>query len=56
MEGKVAMDAVAITSEMVKPLLTAVTSNVSVILPIGIGIMGVMLGISIIPKIVYRFF
>lgn len=45
-----------ITAEMLKPLADAVSSNVGVILPVGIGIMGLMLGIGVIPKILYKFF
>lgn len=47
---------IAITSDMVKPLADAVTSNVGQILPVGITIMGVMLGVTLIPKIIYKFF
>ena len=49
-------EGVAITSAMLAPITTAVTSNVGVILPVGVGILGIMLGISLIPRIVYKFF
>ena len=45
-----------ITAEMLAPITTAVTSNLSTLLPVGIGIMGVMLGVSLIPRIIYKFF
>ena len=44
-----------ITAEMLAPITTALTSNLEVILPIGLGIMGTMIGISLIPRIVYKF-
>lgn len=45
-----------ITSNMLKPITEAVTSNLSTLLPVGIGIMGIMLGVSLIPRIIYKFF
>lgn len=47
--------ALVITSEMVAPITTAINSNLKVLLPIGIGIMAVMIGVSLIPRIVYKF-
>lgn len=44
-----------ITSAMVEPISTAVSSNVGVLLPVGIGILGLMVGVSLIPRIVYKF-
>ena len=44
-----------ITAEMVAPITTAVTDNLTVLLPVGIGIMGTMIGVSLIPRIVYKF-
>lgn len=45
-----------VTAAMLAPLVTAITDNVGVLLPVGVGIMGIMLGISIIPRIIYKFF
>lgn len=45
----------AITSEMLAPVTNAVSSGLDVLVPIGIGIMAVMVGISLIPRIVYKF-
>lgn len=50
------MDGVAITSAMLEPITTAVSSNVGVILPVGVTILGIMVGVSLIPRIVYKFF
>lgn len=44
-----------IDAEMLAPITTTLTSNLEVLLPIGIGIMGVMIGVSLIPRIVYKF-
>lgn len=40
---------------MLAPITTAISSNLDVLLPVGIGIMGIMIGISLIPRIVYKF-
>lgn len=45
-----------VTAEMLAPLTEAVTSNVTLLVPIGIGIMAILIGVSLIPKIIYRFF
>lgn len=45
----------AITAEMLAPITTALTNNLAVLLPVGISIMGVMIGVSLIPRIVYKF-
>lgn len=44
-----------ITAEMLAPITTTITSNLTILLPIGIGIMGIMIGVSLIPRIVYKF-
>lgn len=46
---------IAITSDMLAPITTAVTNNLQVLLPVGISIMGIMIGVSLIPRIVYKF-
>ena len=45
----------AITAAMLQPITDALTSNLGVLLPVGITIMGVMIGVSLIPRIVYKF-
>lgn len=45
-----------VTAEMLAPITTAITSNITLIVPVGIGIMATMLGVSIIPRIIYKFF
>lgn len=45
-----------LTPEMVAPITSTLSSNVTVLLPVGIGIMGIMIGVAIIPRIIYKFF
>lgn len=45
----------AITAEMLAPITETLTSNVGVLVPVGITIMGIMIGVSLIPRIVYKF-
>jgi hypothetical protein len=44
-----------ITAEMLAPITSAVQGNLDVLLPVGITIMGIMIGVSLIPRIVYKF-
>lgn len=44
-----------VTADMFKGLTSAVTANAEVIVPIGVGIMAIMVGISLIPRILYKF-
>lgn len=44
-----------ITAETVQPITDAINSGLSVLVPIGIGIMAVMVGINLIPRIIYKF-
>lgn len=44
-----------ITEDLLKPITTALTSNLDVLVPVGITIMGIMIGVSLIPRIVYKF-
>lgn len=46
---------IAITTDMLKPLVDGVISNVGVILPVGIGLFAILLGIRLIPSVVSRF-
>ncbi len=46
---------IAITAKMLEPITSALTSNIGVLLPVGITIMGIMIGVSLIPRIVYKF-
>lgn len=46
---------ILITTEMLAPILTSITSNMQVLLPVGLGIFGLMIGVKLIPSIIYRF-
>lgn len=45
----------AVTAEMVAPITDAINSGLTTLVPIGIGIMAVFIGISLIPRIIYKF-
>ena len=44
-----------ITTEMLKPVTDSINSGFSTLVPIGLGIMGTMIGISLIRRIIYTF-
>ena len=44
-----------ISAEMLQPIVSALTGNLEVILPIGLSIMGTMIGVSLIPRLIYKF-
>lgn len=45
----------AITAELIKPIQAAIDSGLSTLVPVGIGIMAVFVGISLVPRIIYKF-
>lgn len=45
----------AITAELVQPITTAISSGLTTLVPIGIGIMATFVGIGLIPRIIYKF-
>lgn len=44
-----------ITGDLVKPITDAISSGLTVLVPIGIGIMATFVGIRLIPRIIYMF-
>ena len=44
-----------VSAEMLQPIVSALTGNLEVILPIGLSIMGTMIGVSLIPRLIYKF-
>lgn len=44
-----------ITADMLKPITEALTANIGTLVPVGVTILGAMVGVSLIPKIVYKF-
>lgn len=45
-----------LTADLVEPIVTNVQAGAATLVPVGIGIMAVMIGISLIPRIIYKFF
>lgn len=44
-----------LTSSMFTNLISTITSNLGVLLPVGLTIMGIMVAVSLIPRIIYKF-
>ncbi|CEP50770.1 Uncharacterised protein [[Clostridium] sordellii] len=44
-----------VTAEMLQGITTAVTGNITAILPTGLAIMAALIGVGMIPRIVYKF-
>ncbi len=44
-----------LTAEMLQPITDSINSDLGILLPVGITIMGIMIGVSLIPRIVYKF-
>lgn len=44
-----------VTTEMLSPILDSITANVAVIVPVGIGIFAIVLGVRFIPRIFKMF-
>ena len=40
---------------MLAPITSAVTNKIGVLVPGGISILGIMVGVNLIPRIVYKF-
>lgn len=51
----VVLASATLTSEQLAPISSAVSGNAAVLVPVGIAIMAVMVGITMIPRIVYKF-
>ena len=47
--------AFVVTSDMIAPIQTSISSGLTVLVPIGIGLMATMVGISLIPRVIYKF-
>ncbi len=50
------VDAVVVTESMLQPIITSITGNLNVLLVAGISILAVMVGVALIPRIIWRFF
>lgn len=49
------MEGFTITAELVKPVTDAISSGLTTLVPVGIGIMATFVGLSLIPRIIYKF-
>lgn len=45
----------SITTEMLTPLIDGVQANIAVILPVGLGLFAIMIGVNLVPKLIRRF-
>lgn len=50
-----AAEGFTVTADMFTGLSGAISSNAAVIVPVGVGIMAIMVAISVIPRILYKF-
>lgn len=50
-----ALPTIAITQDMLTPLVEGVVANIGVVLPVGLGLFAIMLGIRILPGLISRF-
>lgn len=46
---------IGITTAMIEPIVDYVVANIAVIMPVGITILGIMIGISLVPRIIKKF-
>lgn len=51
----VGLESVAISTEMLKPVVDGVAANLAVIIPIGIALFAILLGVTLIPKVIEKF-
>jgi hypothetical protein len=45
-----------LTADAFAPLLDGLKSALEVVAPIGLQVMGAIIGVSLVPKIIYKFF
>lgn len=45
----------AVTAAMVQPIVSAISSGLTTLVPIGITLMAAFIGIGLIPRIIYKF-
>lgn len=49
------MEGFVVSAELVQPVVDAISSGLTTLVPVGIGIMATFVGISLIPRIIYKF-
>ena len=47
--------AFVLDSKLLEPIVTGITSNLNVLIPVGISIMGIIIAVSLIPRIIYKY-
>lgn len=45
-----------VTQEMLQPVVDAISQNLNVLLPVGLSILGIMIGVALVPRIIWKFF
>lgn len=50
------MSPVVVTADMLQPIVDSITGNLGVLLPVGVTILAVMIGVALIPRIIWKFF
>lgn len=45
----------AITGDMLSPIIDGVTANIGVIVPVAIGLFAIILGVTMVPKLLKKF-
>lgn len=55
-EEPIGTNLVVVTEGMLSDLTATITDNLDVLLPVGITILAILMGVSLIPRIIYRFF
>lgn len=49
------MEGFVITADLVQPVVDAISSGLTTLVPVGIGIMATFVGLSLIPRVIYKF-
>lgn len=49
------LEGFVITAETVAPVVESISSGLTTLIPVGIGIMATFVGISLIPRVIYKF-
>lgn len=49
------MEGFTISAELVQPVVDAISSGLTTLVPVGIGIMATFVGLSLIPRVIYKF-
>lgn len=44
-----------LTAELLKPIADGVAANIAQILPVGLTVMAAIVGVTLIPRIIYKF-